>query len=91
MVSNNCKHLIINTSKTIKQGVIITESNYHCALKRLSKVDTKTINESFQKQTLISVAGYTCYYQGSKMVENTDCMKYELGVSDQKKDIDLVV
>jgi hypothetical protein len=60
-------------------------------LKRLSKVDTKTINESFQKQTLISVAGYTCYYQDNEMVGSTDCLKYELEVNNQKKDSDLVV
>jgi len=81
MPSNNCKHLIINITRTIKQGIATPESNYHCALKRLSKADTKIINDTFQKQTLVSVAGYTCYYYDNNMVESTDCLKYELATN----------
>jgi hypothetical protein len=74
-----CKHLIINTTKTVKQGVAVQGSNYHCALKRASRTDTKIINDAFQKQTLISVAGYTCYYYGNKALKCQDCVKFEQG------------
>lgn len=77
MPSNNCKHLIINTTKTVKQDVAVQGSTYHCALKRASKTDTKIINDVFQKQTLISVAGYTCYYQHNKAVKPKECVKFE--------------
>jgi len=56
MPTNTCRHLIINTSKLLKAGIAGQETHFHCALKRVSKADTKIINEAFQKHTLISIA-----------------------------------
>jgi len=77
MPTNTCRHLIINTSKLLKAGIAGQETHFHCALIGVSKADTKIINEAFQKQTLISVAGYTCYYHDSKAVKCKDCPKFE--------------
>jgi hypothetical protein len=75
-MSSNCKHLIVNTTKTVQHGVAAQDSNFHCALKRASKEDAKVINKAFQRQTLVSVAGYTCYYHDNKVVKLTDCPKF---------------
>jgi len=76
-MTDNCIHLIIYTTQTVKPCSKVKESNFLCSLKRASTPDAKIINDAFQKQTLISVAGYICYYQGNKTVKCADCPKFE--------------
>jgi hypothetical protein len=73
----NCANLITHTAKILKNGNTVEESNFHCAKKRISREDTRVINEAFQRQTQISVAGYTCYYQHNDKARLTDCPKFE--------------
>ncbi len=72
-----CIHLITNTTKIIKQTAEGQQSNFLCSLKRISRDDSKIINDAYQKQTQMSVAGYTCYYHNNKIVKYTDCPKHE--------------
>jgi hypothetical protein len=72
-----CAHLITNNTKIVKQGVEGQQSNFLCSLKRISREDSKVINDAYQKQTRVSVAGYTCYYHDSSLVKPKDCPKYE--------------
>ncbi len=76
-MTHKCIHLIANNTKLVKQGVEEQETNFLCSLKRISRDDSKIINEAFQKQTRLSVAGYTCYYHTNKVVNPTDCPKFE--------------
>jgi hypothetical protein len=76
-MSCSCIHLITNTTKIVKQSAEGQQSNFLCSLKRISRNDSKVINEAYQKQTQVSVAGYTCYYHDNKAVKCTNCPKHE--------------
>ena len=76
-MSSDCSHLIIARNKIVKPNAETYELNFLCALKREDSDIAKTLNDAFQKQTQISVAGYTCYYHDNKIVKHTDCPKYE--------------
>ena len=76
-MATKCIHLITNNTKIVKQDVEEQQSNFLCSLKRISRDDSKVINDAYQKQTQVSVAGYTCYYHDSKVVKSTDCPKFE--------------
>ena len=69
--------MITNTSRLVKGGKEIVESHFHCAKKRISREETKIINETFQRQTQVSVAGYTCHYHDSSVVSVVNCPKFE--------------
>jgi len=76
-MKGKCLHLITNNTKIVKEGVEGQQSNFLCSLKRISRDDSKVINEAYQKKTQVSVAGYTCYYHESRDVKPTDCPKFE--------------
>jgi hypothetical protein len=69
--------MITNTSTLVKNGKEVPETNFHCAKKRISRDETKIINEAFQRKTRVSVAGYTCYYHDSTIASIVDCPKFE--------------
>jgi len=76
-MSSDCSHLIIARNKIVKPNAETYELNFLCALKREDSDIAKTLNDAFQKQTQISVAGYTCYYHTSKNVICSQCPKFE--------------
>jgi len=75
---SSCCHLITTTNKIVQASNETQEVHFLCALKRLRHEAKKTINEAFQRQTQISVAGYTCYYHTSQTVTCHECPKFEL-------------
>jgi len=73
----NCANLIVHNAKILKGGTEAEESSFHCAKKRISREDTRAINEAFQRQTQVSVAGYTCYYHNNSIAKLADCPMFE--------------
>lgn len=73
----NCIHLITTKTKIIKPAGDTDATSFHCSLKRISRDDAKAINEAYQRQTQVSVAGYTCYYYNHKDLKGEDCPKFE--------------
>jgi hypothetical protein len=61
----------------VKPGGNVAAASYHCKLKRENKEIAKEINQAYQRQTQISVAGYSCYYNNNEGVKCGDCVKYE--------------
>ena len=76
-MNNSCVHLITAKTKIIQSEGEKDESNFLCSLKRISRNESDTINSAYQKQTQISVTGYTCHYQNSQIIKDTKCPRFE--------------
>jgi hypothetical protein len=76
-MSRDCSHLIIARTKIVKPTDEAIELNFLCALKRKDQNIKILINETFRRQTQLSVAGYTCYYHTSKTVTCNRCPKFQ--------------
>jgi hypothetical protein len=72
----NCVNLLIVNTKVVKPGGNVAAASYHCKLKRESREIAKEINNSYQRLTQISVAGYTCYYCENNVVKCSECPKF---------------
>jgi len=76
-MSCNCAHLITAKTKVIQPASEKDESNFLCSLKRISRDEANTINSAYQRQTQISVTGYTCHYQNSQLIKSKECPRFE--------------
>jgi hypothetical protein len=77
-MSSDCRHLIIAKTKIVKPTNETIELNFLCGLKRTNKNIKTLINQTFRRQTKLSVSGYTCYYHTSKTIACTRCPKFQV-------------
>jgi hypothetical protein len=76
-MNSSCIHLITAKTKIIQPEGEKDESNFLCSLKRISREETSAINSAYQRQTQISVTGYTCHYQSPQTIKNIKCPRFE--------------